>query len=77
MADKHAEQLLKKVVDELMKARKEQGISHEKLAAKAGLSRPAISFIEAHKYSPTMLSCLKIAKALGLRLGDILNRLEK
>ena len=64
-------------IDALTKARKQQGISHEKLAKKTGLSRSAISFIERHRRMPTILSCARIAKALGVRLGDLFNSFEK
>lgn len=77
MRDKQAELQVEKVIDELTKARKQQGLSHEKLAAKTGLSRSAISFIESHKRMPTILSCVKIARALGLNFGDLLNSFEK
>lgn len=77
MRDKSSELLVEKVIDALTKARKEQGISHEKLAKKTGLSRPAISYIESHKRIPTILSCVKIAKALGVNLGDLIRKHEK
>ena len=77
MRDKALESQVEKVIDAFTKARKEQGISHEKLAKKTGLSRSAISFIESRKRMPTILSCARIAKALGIRLGDLLNRFEK
>lgn len=77
MRNKYSELLVEKVIDELRKARKEQGISHDKLAEKTGLSRAAISYMEAHKRMPTILTCVKIAKALNIKLGDILNHFEK
>ena len=77
MRDKTAETLIAKVVDELSRIRKEQGMSHDKLALKTGLSRSAISFIESHKRSPTLVNCAKISKALGARLADILDKFEK
>jgi len=77
MRDKSSETLVEKVVNELARLRKEQGMSHEKLAAKAGISRPAVSFIESHKRTPTILTCVRMAKALGVRLSDILAKFEK
>lgn len=77
MRDKASEQLIEKVVDEFARLRKEQELSHETLAKKVGVSRPAISFIESGKRVPTILTCAKIAKALGVRLSDILNKFEK
>jgi transcriptional regulator with XRE-family HTH domain len=77
MKDKSSELLVERVVNELTQLRKAQGLSHEKLAEKTGLSRPAISFIESHKRVPTILTCAKIAKALGARLADIIDKFER
>lgn len=77
MRDKSAELLIEKLVNEFTRLRKEQGLSHDALAEKVGVSRPAISFIESHKRVPTILTCAKIAKALGVRLGDLLLKFEK
>lgn len=77
MRDIASEQLIKKVVGEFTRLRKEQGLSHETLAEKVGVSRPAISFIESGKRVPTILTCAKIAKALGVRLSDIVSKFEK
>lgn len=77
MRDKPSELLIEKVVNEFARLRKEQGLSHDALAEKVGVSRPAISFIESHKRVPTILTCAKIARALGVRLSDILDKFEK
>lgn len=77
MRDKASEQLIEKVVGEFTRLRKEQELSHETLAKKVGVSRPAISFIESGKRVPTILTCAKISKALGVRLSDILSKFEK
>jgi len=77
MRDKSSELLIEKVVNEFARLRKEQGLSHDALAEKVGISRPAISFIESHKRTPTILTCAKIARALGVRLSDILDKFEK
>ena len=77
MRDKPSELLIEKVVNEFARLRKEQGLSHDALAEKVGVSRPAISFIEGHKRIPTILTCAKIARALGVRLSDVLDKFEK
>lgn len=77
MRDKVSEILIEKVVDEFTRLRKEQGWSHQTLADKVGVSRPAISYIESHKRTPTILTCAKIARALGVRLADIIDKFEK
>jgi DNA-binding XRE family transcriptional regulator len=65
------------VVARLKEARKERGLSHDKVANKARLHRSTISLIEAGKREPTLLSCIKIANALEVSLGEILIKAEK
>lgn len=77
MKDKLSGIIVEKAVEELKKARKSLGLSHQALAAKTGISRSGISFIENHKRTPTLLTCLKMAKALDVRLADILARVER
>ena len=52
-------------------ARKEAGFSQEKLAERADLSTVFISRIERGVESPSVDNLLKIAKALGGRVGDL------
>jgi len=52
-------------------ARKEAGFSQEKLAEKADLSAVFISRIERRVESPSVDNLLKIAKALGVRVSDL------
>jgi transcriptional regulator with XRE-family HTH domain len=54
-------------------ARKEAGFSQEKLAEKADLSTVFISRIERGVESPSVDNLLKIAKALGVRVRDLVN----
>lgn len=77
MRNDYADTVLNKVVKTLAEARKAQGISHETLAQKAGITRPAISHIEAGKRKPSLLICLKIAKALDLKLWEVIKKAEK
>ena len=51
--------------------RKKAGFSQEKLAEKADLSTVFISRIERGKESPTLDNLLKIAKALRVRVRDL------
>ncbi|MCB1784494.1 MAG: helix-turn-helix transcriptional regulator [Alphaproteobacteria bacterium] len=60
-----------------MAVRKERGVSHDKLAEMTGLSRATISFVENHKRNPTLITCLKIAKALDVDLADIMRKGRK
>jgi len=52
-------------------ARKEAGFSQEKLAEKADLSTVFISRIERGVESPSVDNLLKIAKALGVRVRNL------
>lgn len=63
-------------MDELTAARKEQGLSHERLAQKTGLNRSAISLIESKKRIPTILTCFKLARALDVSLAVLIKKIE-
>ena len=52
-------------------ARKEAGFSQEKLAEKADLSTVFISRVERGKESPSLDNLVRIAKALGVRVRDL------
>jgi putative transcriptional regulator len=71
------EKLHKEIVESLKRERKAQGLSHEKLAQKAGVTRPTISYIESGKIQPTLSVCLKVCKALGVSLGEIITNAEQ
>jgi len=53
--------------------RKEAGFSQEKLAEKAGLSTVFISRVERGKESPSVDSVVKIARALGVRVHELVS----
>jgi transcriptional regulator with XRE-family HTH domain len=53
--------------------RKKLGFSQEKLAEKAGLSTVFISRIERGVESPSVDNLVKISKALGVRLRDLVD----
>lgn len=53
-------------------ARRERGFSQEKLAEKADLSTVFISRIERGRESPSVDNLVKIAKALRLRVRDLI-----
>ena len=66
----------KEIIGELVKhlkmLRVQAGLSHNKLALKAGVTRPAISQIESGKRTPTLVVCLKLARALDQQLGELI-----
>jgi transcriptional regulator with XRE-family HTH domain len=51
--------------------RKKTGVSQEKLAEKASLSTVFISRVERGKESPSVDNLVRIAKALGVRVRDL------
>ena len=57
----------------LQKERKRQGLSLKKLGANSGVHRTTIGLMESGQRSPSLVVCLRLADALGLRLGDVLN----
>lgn len=77
MRNDYADTVLNKAVKLLAEARKAQGLSHETLAQRAGITRPAISHIESGKRKPSLLICLKLAHAMDLKLWEVLKKAEK
>ena len=69
-----ASQKHRRLLGEAVRAtRKEAGFSQEKLAEKADLSTVFISRIERGVESPSVDNLLKIAKALGVQVRDMVN----
>ena len=58
----------------LREKRRAQGLSHEKLAKKAGLSYSGLRHIENRDVQPTLYSLLKIADALEVELPTLLRK---
>jgi transcriptional regulator with XRE-family HTH domain len=62
----------REILGEAIRAkRKKFDLSQEKLAEKADLSTVFISRVERGKESPSVDSLLKIAKALGVKVHDL------
>lgn len=74
---KKPDAIVKKVVSEMTAIRKEKGLSHEKIGASARLHRTTIGQIESGKIQPTLLTCLKIARALDIDLGALISKAQK
>jgi transcriptional regulator with XRE-family HTH domain len=53
--------------------RERQGLSLKQYGALSGVERTTIAKAERGQRSPSLLICLRLADALGLRLGDVLN----
>ena len=65
----------KKIGENIRKFRKQRGMTQEKLAEKANLHSVYISQVERADRAITIESLLKITKALGLKLRDVVGNL--
>lgn len=61
----------------LRAARKERGLSQEKLAGAAEIERNYVSLIELGRSSPSIGMLFKLCKALDLSLSDLLAQVEQ
>lgn len=64
------------LMESLKKARKGRNLSHEKLAELSGVSRQAISKIEAGQRNPTMVTVYRLLKAMDMPLSEFVKNLE-
>jgi len=76
MRDRAAEKATSRLIDEFIRIRKEQGLSHELLAEKAGVHRSTVSLIESKRRVPTISTCFKLARALDIQLGKIIDSIS-
>lgn len=60
----------------LQEARKAVGLSRTELAAKAGLSRPHVGYLETGERQPSVESLKRIALALGTTATELVGRAE-
>jgi len=70
------ERFAKKVGVILQEARHKKGLTQEQLADKAEFHRTYIGFMEQGVYSPNLYSLTKIAKALNIKLSDLLKKID-
>lgn len=56
------------IVSQIIKARSEQGLTQEELAARTGLQRSNISRLESGNYNPSIELLMRVAKGLGMEL---------
>ncbi|MGB0720027.1 MAG: helix-turn-helix transcriptional regulator [Bdellovibrionales bacterium] len=68
--------IVETVIRDMAAIRKDKGLSHEALGQAARLHRTTIGQIEAGKIQPTLLTCLKIARALDIDLGAIISKAQ-
>ena len=77
MLKSHSTRIVSEVVRQLRELRQKKGLSHEALALKAGVSRPAVSHIESGKRKPSLMVAVKLCDALGVDLSRILQEVEQ
>ena len=75
--DKLPKKIIDSVVLQLLERRKEQKLSHEKVAQLSKLHRSTISLTETRKMQPTLLTLLKMSQALDCDLSRLLAKAEK
>lgn len=56
------------IISQIIKARDEQGLTQEELAARTGLQRSNISRLESGNYNPSIELLTRVAKGLGMEL---------
>ena len=76
MRDIELEKAIDQLLDTLTKERKRQGLSYGEISRRTGLHRSTISLLESKKRTPTVLVALKIAKALDIKLSEVLETLS-
>lgn len=65
------------LAQELRKARIAAGLTQEKLAAKASVSREYVNYIERGKRQPTVAIFIRLCKAMKIHPPDLLERIVR
>lgn len=60
----------------IVEVRKEKGVSQERLALEANIDRSYMSKLENAVYQPSLSKILDLADVLGVRAGEIVDRVE-
>lgn len=76
MRSRLPENIVSSVVKQLAEIRKQRGFSHETVGLRSGLHRSTISLIEARKREATLLTLIKICKAMDCDLGPLVSQAE-
>lgn len=71
-----AERLQVRIVNTLKDLRKQNNLSHDALAHRAGVTRSAISHIENGRRNPSLLMCLRLAQGLNTDLSEVVRVIE-
>jgi DNA-binding XRE family transcriptional regulator len=64
------------LINTLIVERQARGISHEKLAQKAGISRQTIGKIESGIVNPTMLTVYKLVVAMDMTMEEFVTKMR-
>jgi putative transcriptional regulator len=56
---------------EVRRAREERGWTQGELAARVGVSRQTINYLEQERYQPSVLLALKLARAFRCQVEDL------
>lgn len=72
-----SERFSKEFVALIRSARKEQNLSQAKLASAAGVSRSALTMIEAGERRPTLVVCFALSRALNEDFSELAKRAQK
>jgi molybdopterin molybdotransferase/putative molybdopterin biosynthesis protein len=70
-SNSHKEQNSPEIENHLRQKRQSAGLSQQQLADMAGITRQAVSAVEAHQYSPATSVALQLARALRCRVEDL------
>ncbi len=62
----------KRMAQRIRQARQRRGLTQERLAAKAGLSREYLARLETGRQDPRVSVVVRLAKALKVRLSELL-----
>lgn len=73
MNHREAARIFACAMDMLRKEREAQGLTLAKLGRLSGVHRTTIGMLERGRRLPSITICLRVADALGVRLGDVLN----
>ncbi len=77
MKDADADRVIAAIVTRLREERKAKGLSMNRLAEEAGLTHVGVLNVENGKRSPQLLTVVKLADALGIRLSELFEDVDR
>jgi transcriptional regulator with XRE-family HTH domain len=63
---------IRRMAQRIQELRERRGLTQEQLAVKAGISRGYLARLETARHDPTLSTLEKLAKALGVKVGRLL-----